>query len=288
MQSIIRFIVPEEFDNKTLKEFLKSYCHISSRALSALKRENMGISRNSKLIRTIDTISTGDEIILKFPEDVNDIIPVQGDLDILFEDEYILVINKPSNMPVHPTKIHQLDTLANIVSFHMKNKNENYTFRCINRLDRDTSGIVVVAKNRFVSTIIQGTLKKEYYAICEGVVDKNGTIDKSIKVMEGRSIQRVCCDDGERAVTHYKFIKSVNNCSLVSINLETGRTHQIRCHFSYIGHPLCGDDMYGGLLEKINRQALHCKRISFIHPVYNREINIDSDLPQDMKRILLS
>lgn len=282
----IRYIIPKEYDGGILKDFLKNWCNLSSRSITLLKRENLGISRNGILIRTVDTVRAGDEIVLKLPEDRNNIKPVSGILSVKYEDDHLILLDKPAFMPVHPTKIHQEDTLANLLVTYMLIKDEHYTFRAVNRLDRDTSGIVMIGKNRVSAYQLQKNTQKTYYAICEGVIREAGTIDAPIKVKEGRSIQRVVSPDGERAVTHYRPLRTYNNCTLLEIVLETGRTHQIRCHFSSIGHPLCGDDMYGGQLGLINRQALHCGKIEFIHPFTGNYFCISSDMPDDMLKIL--
>lgn len=286
MNKKIEFCVPYEYDDKTLKVFLKEYCNLSSRLISQLKRENLGISRNNSLIKTIDKVYCDDIISICLPKDDNEITPVEGELSILFEDDYILIVDKPPFMPVHPTKIHQKDTLANIVSYYMQKKNEFYKFRCLNRLDKDTSGIVLIAKDKFTSYLLSKTFSKTYYAICEGTIKDDGTINKPIKVKEGKSIQRVTTESGIKAITHFRVIKNTNDSTLLEITLETGRTHQIRCHISSIGHPLCGDDMYGGHLDKINRQALHCGKLTFVHPISKQRILIESKLPFDMQKLI--
>lgn len=285
-EKLIEYSVPLECDGMDTKTFLRRHCGVSARTLSKLKRTNLGITRNGELLKTTHILHTGDKVVLSMPDDENDIKPIQGELDILFEDEYIIVVNKPPFMPVHPTKIHQEDTLANIISYYMEEKGEKYTFRAINRLDRDTSGCVLMAKDRVTANLLVDTVKKEYVAVCEGVIDENGTVDRPIKVMEGRSIQRVVSDDGQRAVTHYFPIFAKNNHTITKFILETGRTHQIRCHMSSIGHPLSGDDMYGGSLEFINRQSLHCYKITFIHPIKKEYIEVVSDLPCDICSVI--
>lgn len=285
-EKTIEYVVPVECDGIDAKTFLRRHCGISARTLSKLKRTKLGISRNGELLKTTHILHTNDVVVLAMPDDENEIKPVKGDLDILFEDKYILVVNKPPLMPVHPTKIHQEDTLANIVSFYMKQKGESYTFRAINRLDRDTSGCVLMAKDRVCAHSLPESVKKEYVAVCEGEISSSGTVDRPIKVMEGRSIQRIVSDDGQRAVTHYFPMFSKNNHTLTKFILETGRTHQIRCHMSSIGHPLSGDDMYGGSLDFINRQALHCYKISFIHPITKEYIETISELPSDICSIM--
>lgn len=281
-EKLIEYIVPDECNGMDTKTFLRRHCGISARTLSKLKRTNMGISRNNELLKTTHILNTGDVVVLAMPDDVNEIKPIKGELDILFEDEYIIVVNKPPLMPVHPTKIHQEDTLANIISYYMNSKGENYTFRAINRLDRDTSGCVLMAKDRVCANSLPDTVQKEYVAVCEGEIHSSGTVDRPIKVMEGRSIQRVVSDDGQRAVTHYFPILFCNGHTLTKFILETGRTHQIRCHMSSIGHPLSGDDMYGGSLEHISRQALHCYKVTFTHPITNEYIEVVADLPRDI------
>ncbi len=284
-EKLIEFVVPESCTSIDARTFLRKYCMISARTLSKLKRTNLGITRNGELLKTTDILTAGEKVVLAMPDDINEITQTQGELDILFEDDYILLVNKPPSMPVHPTKIHQLDTLANIVCYYMNKKDEHYTFRAINRLDRDTSGCLLIAKDRYCANILSGTLKKEYIAACEGEILQNGTIDRPIKVMEGRSIQRVVSIDGAPSVTHYYPVLSQSNHTLVRFVLETGRTHQIRCHMSSIGHPLAGDDMYGGSLDLISRQALHCHKMSFEHPITKKNIEVVCSIPADIASI---
>lgn len=285
-EKTIEFVVPLECDKIDAKTFLRKHCGISARTLSKLKRTTLGITRNNELLKTTDILNTGDIVILAMPDDINEITPIKGELDILFEDEYILVVNKPPLMPVHPTKIHQQDTLANIVSFYMQEKGEYYTFRAINRLDRDTSGCLLLAKDRFCANALPKTVTKVYTALCEGEIKSDGTVNRPIKVMEGRSIQRVVADDGAPSITHYHPVVYKNGHTLTRFRLETGRTHQIRCHMSSIGYPLAGDDMYGGSLEFIKRQALHCQEIAFVHPISNKLIKIECKLPDDICSVI--
>ncbi|MGN0558886.1 MAG: RluA family pseudouridine synthase [Acutalibacteraceae bacterium] len=283
---IISFTVSESCDNMNVNTYLKHHCKISARMITRLKREYMGITRNGTLLRTTDTVKAGDRVELKLPADNSEIVPVKGELLILFEDSYLVAVNKPPFMPVHPTKVHQLDTMANILMYHALQNNEHYTARILNRLDRDTSGVVVVAKDRFTAAALQKSIKKTYTAVCQGVIENSFTIDAPIKIMDGHTIQRCVSSDGERAVTHIKPIKNDGCHTLLDITLETGRTHQIRCHLSYKGYPLAGDDMYGGSLSLINRQALHCKTVELIHPITKEKITIDTTLPSDISNIL--
>ena len=212
---------------------------------------------------------------------------VKGSLDIVYEDSHIIIINKPASTPVHPTKIHQENTLANFLRYYSLEKGEDYTFRAVNRLDKDTSGLVLIAKDRHSAGILQKQdIYKEYIAVCTGITPEKGTIDKPIKKSENSTMLRIISDDGDRAVTHFERIGCFYNSSLVKLWLETGRTHQIRCHMSSIGHPLEGDDLYGGSLEKIERQALHCAKMKFFHPIDGKVIELCCDIPEDMKKII--
>lgn len=282
----LEFTVPENVESISVKTFLRRQCKVSARMITRLKREKDGILREGKIIRTIDILKAGDTVVLNLPEDKNEIAPIKGELTILYEDDYVIVVDKPSNTPVHPTKIHQTDTLANYLVYRQRQRGENYTFRAINRLDKDTSGIVVVAKDRYTASALFNNLTKTYQAVCEGIIKESGTINKPIRLLEGHTIQRTTAPDGAPSITHYKPVMSVNNHTLLDIRLETGHTHQIRCHFSSINHPLAGDDMYGGSLEYIQRQALHCNSVCFIHPITQKEVQINSKLPKDINRLL--
>lgn len=284
---ILKFEVPQQFDNTQAKWFLRNYCNISSRLLTSLKRVELGISRNGSLLRVVDNINAGDIVEIKLPEDNNTITPVKIPLEICYEDEHIMLLNKPPYMPVHPTHNHVYDTLANGVAYYLKNKGCNSCFRAINRLDRDTTGLVLLAKHSYAAANLVKNVKKTYVAVCEGIIENSGTINAKISLLEGHTIQRIAgTTDGINAITHYKPLLYNNNHTLTEFNLETGRTHQIRVHMSYINHPLAGDDMYGGSLEYIKRQALHCKTITFKHPVAHNIITIDTPLPSDMQRIV--
>lgn len=285
MKRYIEFNVDISCDKMLCKEFLKTKCNVSSRMVTKLVRTEMGITRNGELLRTIDYVYNGDIVRIKLPEDDNLINPVEGKLDIAYEDEHILVVNKPYNMPVHPTKNHQNDTLANIVRFYSLKKGEDYTFRAINRIDRDTSGLVVIAKDRYTSSKLKG-LYKEYTAICCGNIVKDGTINKKIRLKPDSKMVREVSEDGANAITHYKVMKNKNNYTAILCTLETGRTHQIRCHMSYLGYPLAGDELYGGDQKDIKRQALHCSKVAFIHPIDEKTVEIISELPQDMKKLI--
>lgn len=279
------FTVPKEYDGVNAQNFLRSYCGLSSRMITRLKREKDGILMGEKILRTIDTVTAGKNVIISLPDEKIGIEPVKGNIDILFEDDYILILNKPHSMPVHPVKQHQSDTLANLVAYHSQKSGKEFTFRAINRLDKDTSGIVFVAKDRYTANAVKFALNKTYIAVCTGKITQDGTVNQPIALKKDSKMVREVTADGSPAVTHYKVLKATDSDTLVSLVLETGRTHQIRCHMEYLGHPLEGDDLYGGSLEKIQRQALHCGKLEFIHPIIKKSICVVAPIPEDMENI---
>ena len=280
------FIVQSEYDSVAAKSYLRRVLGLSARALTLLKYSDGSVTRGGELLRSRDRLSSGDMIEISFPEDRNDVEPVEGELNILYEDEYILVVSKPPFMPVHPTKTHQSDTLANIVSHYQQMRGERYAFRALNRIDKDTSGCVLIAKDKLSYAQLLPAISKEYIAVCEGIVTGDGVIDEPIALCPDSRIRRCVSLNGQRAVTHYHPIKVGSGHTLLSLRLETGRTHQIRCHMSYIGHPLAGDDMYGGSRELIGRQALHCSKARFTVPFTDRQISVDAGIPDEFMRIV--
>ena len=265
-----------------LEDFLIKDAGVSKRLISRLKRNENGITRNGSLIRTIDTVNTGDIVILQF-QDTKILEPnFRLGVPIAFENENLVVFDKPVGMPVHPSIKHQGDTLGNFFAA----KYPDITFRPVNRLDRDTSGLCITAKNAFAAAALQNSVKKVYYAVVTGYIDGEGTIDAPIAREKDSIIKRTVRQDGQRAVTHYKAIKSGTKYSLIEIKLETGRTHQIRVHFAYIGHPLAGDDLYGGSTEDICCQALHCGLLCFREPLTGKEITVTSPLRDDIQKLI--
>ncbi|MBQ6152266.1 MAG: RluA family pseudouridine synthase [Ruminococcus sp.] len=267
-----------------MKDFLRKRCGLTAETLKTAKYTPLGISHNGETLRTVDTVCEGDLIKISLPTERNEILPVEGTLDILYEDNYVLVVNKPYGMPVHPVNVHQTDTLANIVSYYQRQRGEEYLFRALNRLDKDTSGCVVIAKDRITYGLLIGKIKKEYVAVCEGVIECAGVVNAPIGLKDGSMITREVRDDGKAAVTHYEPLLRSKTHTLLRLWLETGRTHQIRCHMSFLGHPLAGDDLYGGATELIDRQALHCQKAEFLHPFTAESILVDTGIPQEFLR----
>lgn len=279
----IEFIITNKDDGRQIRDFLRDF-GVSSALLTKLKQTENGINLNGKFAKTIEEVHTGDKLKIaiiskgKMPEPLK-----SSDVTVSYDDKDILVLNKPPMMPVHESRNHRGDTLANVASCYIDGDN---AFRAVYRLDRDTSGLVLIAKNELAACKLAGKIKKDYYAVCKGVLDGDGTIDLPIARMGDSIIKRTVSDKGENAVTHWKAIKNNGVNTLVKFNLETGRTHQIRVHMSHIGHPLLGDTLYGGESNLIDRQALHCKTIYFTHPVTEEKIELDCDFPKDFKGLI--
>ncbi len=215
--------------------------------------------------------------------------PVFGEIDIIYEDEDIIVINKPAFMPIHPSLNNYGNTLANALAYYMAQKGEHIVFRCINRLDRDTTGLTIVAKHYLAAGILSEAMnrreiKREYFGIAEKVDITNGTIDAPIARKNDSSIERtVDYEKGETAVTHYETLLCKNELSLYRFKLDTGRTHQIRVHMKYLGSPLIGDFLYNPEDKRMTRQALHAGKLSFCHPITGKEMIFAAQLPEDMR-----
>ncbi len=281
----MNFVVGEQLDGISVQNFLRRHCNVSARLLTKLKRISNGITQNGYPVRSIDILHSGDIVSIQIPYDHNEIIPVALPVETIYEDNSLIVFNKPPHMPVHPVHNHQLDTLANAATYYSRSKGENYAFRAVNRLDRDTSGLVLCAKSSYAVTFLAQHTKKIYIALCEGVIKGSGTIDQPLRIKQGHTIQREIGEGGVRAITHYQAITSAYGHTLTEFRLETGRTHQIRAHMSGIGHPLAGDDMYGGSRKFFDRQCLHCCRLTFLHPETQQLMTIER-VPDDWMAIL--
>lgn len=265
----------------TLQKFLMEKKGVSRRLLTKLKRLENGITRNGKTIRSIDLVENGDVIILRPGDGTSLEAAASLSVPIVFENDAVVIFNKPGGMPVHPSARHQGDTLGN----YFATLYPGLTFRAVNRLDKDTSGLCVVAKDAYSARILQNNCTKTYYAAAHGITLPYGTIDAPIARKQESIITRCVREDGQKAVTHYRQICYLKKYSLLQISLETGRTHQIRVHFAHIGHPLAGDDLYGGSRKDINRQALHCGAVEFIDPETGRRLVVRSPIPDEIKNL---
>ena len=276
-----------------VKDVLKNYFGISSRLLLKLKKNN-SVYLNNSICNLNDLVSIGDTVsfCLNYEEDNSNIVATNIPLNIVYEDECLLIINKLPNIAIHPSMLHYDNSLSNGVKYYFNLIGLHKKIRPVNRLDRNTSGLVIFAKNEYVQEFLvkkmqSKTFSKEYLAILEGTLDeKQGTINAPIARKKDSIIERCIDNRGDNSITHYKVLKEFGNFSLVNFKLETGRTHQIRVHSSYIGHPILGDDLYGNKSDLINRQALHSYKISFIHPKTREKMYFEIDMPQDMLNII--
>ena len=285
-----KLVWKNELRNDTLKQILLNDMGISLRLLYSLKKDKQ-IFVNKKFYKMHEIVNIGDIIEINLPDEANEYDAEDMDIKLLYEDADLMVVEKEPFVVVHPTKGHQSGTLANGLIKLFKDKSINSKIRFVNRLDRDTSGILIVAKNSYCHSILtkddaMHEMEKKYYAVVGGHLEKeSGVIDLPIDKSED-GIRRMVSEKGQRAVTRYKVIDKLKQATLLEISLETGRTHQIRVHFSHIGHPLVGDELYGGDMSLLNRQALHCFELGFYSPRKSEIIYIKSELPHDMRELV--
>ena len=284
--------VTTEDEGKELREIMREHFDFSSRLRNKIKRE--------KLVM-VDGVSTpgwkkpvvGAEIRIFLPDETSGFEPQNIPLDIVYEDDDLMIINKQPGLIVHPTKGHPTGTVANALMYYMEQTGNPFKIRFVNRLDMDTSGLLVVAKNSYTQNdytkqMKENTVEKRYIAVVKGIVDSDeGTIDLPIGRPDPDHVRRGVMKDGAPSVTHYKVLDRYNGYSLVELLLETGRTHQIRVHMSHIGHPVLGDWLYEGLNPLlIDRQALHAAKLTFTHPMTKERVTFEAPIPEDMKKAI--
>ncbi len=291
MSTILTYTATENDDGKTAENICKLEFGISSGLMTFLKL-NGRLKINDKICRSIDTLSVNDILTADVSEDETspNIVSTKLDLDIVYEDDYIIIINKPRNLCVHPSIRNFDNTLANGIMHYFRENGKNYCFHAVNRIDKDTSGLCVIAKNRFAHGVLSEQIKskkfsRKYMAVIEGIPqNKSGVIDKPIRRENESIIKRAVAPDGQSAITHYTVLKTDGKNSLVDISLETGRTHQIRVHFSDMGHPLVGDWLYGTEdKEHYQGHLLHAYYARFYHPAAKELMEFSIPLPADMK-----
>nr|WP_307990765.1 RluA family pseudouridine synthase [uncultured Niameybacter sp.] len=293
----LHYKIEEQDKGKSIGSFLKEKDY-SRGVIIELKKIEGGIKKNSVPAGVNEILEIGDVLdICLVEEDVSkNIVPRAYDLDILYEDEDILVVNKPYNMPIHPSVNNYDNTLANGIMYYYKKQGESYVFRCMNRLDRDTSGVTIIAKNLLSGSILSKQMKEKgidriYIAFVEGITKEEGTIDLPIGREEGTIIKRKIDEkEGKTAITHYRRLEVIHidgkDVSVVALKLETGRTHQIRVHMTAISHPLLGDFLYNEDNHMLTRQGLHGIECSFYHPITREYMKIKAPLPNDMSELL--
>lgn len=287
----LKYEIKEKYIDKSINNILTNELNISTRLLTKLiKNEKISINNHKCNTRNIANLGDIIEINLDIPEDNSNIIATQMKLDIIYEDEWMIVVNKPARMPTHPSRLHYTDSLSNGIKFYFDSIGLAKKIRPVNRLDLDTSGLVIFAKceyiqEAFVQQMSNKTFQKEYLCFVDGILkQKIGSINSPIARKNCSIIER-CIDknNGHPSITHYEVIKEFQDYSLVQCKLETGRTHQIRVHMQAIGHPIIGDTLYGDKSPFIDRQALHSYQIQCIHPVTKEKLNFIAKLPKDMK-----
>ena len=291
MNRTLTYEIKKEYSGYTIEGYLKSLGY-SRQNLVELKKMHESIMLNGVWEYINTKLSEGDflEIRIQETEISEHIPPVKLDFPIVYEDEDIVIVNKPANMPIHPSLNNYENTLANAAAYYYESLNQPFIFRCVNRLDRDTSGLTILAKNMLSANILYSDMRerkihREYTAIVTGSdIEDSGTIDMPIGRLEGSTIERVIdYEKGERAVTHYRVVTRdiKRNLALIKCNLETGRTHQIRVHMKAIGHPLVGDFLYNPDDTNMNRQALHAGKLEFTHPITKEELSFCAEIPED-------
>lgn len=285
--AVLRFTVPEEWAGQKLNDFLRKEHHLSGTTIKRARHTEMGLTMNGRHIRTIDPIESGAVIEVITDAVSREYKPCDISVDILYIDEDIAVLDKPSGIPCHPSRGHPYDTLAN--AFANIASLSGRIFRPVGRLDKDTSGAVICALHSHSAFALEGggRPKKRYLAVVSPPPEKRiFTINAPIEREMPDSIIRCVRPDGKYALTHGEVLLSDETIALVSLKLETGRTHQIRVHMAHIGSPLIGDPLYGGK-SGIGRAALHCERVKFTNPMSRKEITVVSSLPDDMREFLL-
>ena len=294
MNRTISYDIDSHSEGLRIEQFLRRKGY-SAQNLSTIKRMPESILVNGVHYYMKQTLKAGDRLLVRIQETESsrNIPPVCAPLSIVYEDEDLIVVNKPAGMPIHPSLNNYTNSLANALAWYYQQQGKPFIFRCCNRLDRDTSGLTVVAKHLVSGNILSTMTKKkevrrEYLAVVRGhIIPESGTISAPLARKGGTIIERVVdFDRGEPAVTHYHLVREANGHSLVSLQLETGRTHQIRIHLKHLGFPLVGDYLYNPDMEYISRQALHSFRLSFPHPITGEVMDFTAPLPEDMRNIL--
>jgi len=284
--------IPMTYVGEKIKTYLKESLDLSSRFLrnAALSKR---IQINGKVVKLDYILREGDVLKISLvAKESQDITPENIPLDIVYEDEALLVVNKSPNMVVHPTKSYTSGTLSNAVMYHYQSKGEKTIIRLVSRLDMNTSGLLVLAKNQFVHAKISKDMKEEtydkyYVAIVEGAFPKDMTLmDFPIYRDKEEPYRRVVDPRGQQSLTKVQVLDEKNGYSVLLLQLLTGRTHQIRVHLSHLGYPILGDELYDGDLSLLSRQALHAVKLSFHHPVTDEKITVCANLPEDLSKVL--
>ena len=292
MKRTFTYQITEEDAGKTVGTFLLEHEYTPT-CIKFLKKAAGLITVNgvwefvNKPLKENDILET----VFLDEESSENVPSVEMPLDIVYEDEDILVLNKMANLPIHPTKGYEYTNLANGVVYYYEKQGIPFVFRSVNRIDKDTTGLVIIAKNMLSGSILGESMRnrgihRTYLAVTEGKLPEKGTIDLPIGRREGSAVERCIDENGAKAVTHYERLKYNNGHSLAKVSLETGKTHQIRLHMRAIGHPLPADVLYNPNFQVIRRHALHSWKLEFEHPITKEKMYFEQELPEDMKKIL--
>lgn len=288
MERILHYTITNQEEGKEILSFLREK-GFSKNILSSMKTISDAILLNGEKAFGRTRVKEGDFLRICIPETETSphIVPSKIPLSILYEDEDILIVNKPANTPIHPSQGNYENTLANAAAWYFQQKDQPFVYRCINRLDRDTTGALILAKNALSAALLGNQMQKRqirrtYLALAEGVTPESGTICAPIAREQDSVITRtVDFENGEKAVTHFERLGFSNDLSLLELHLETGRTHQIRVHLKYLGFPIPGDYLYNPHYEKISRQALHSYQLDFSHPITGKPFTFTAPVPED-------
>ena len=293
MSRYLTYIIKPEESGITIKDYLKkkSFSHA---LIANLKKYDDGIMVNGVRKYTDHHLVSDDElnVCIREKPTVSRIMATELKLSVLYEDEVLMVVDKQAGIPIHPSRLNNTETLANAVANYLTDKGIDPVFHCINRLDKDTSGLTIIAKNMYAASLLSEMIRirkirRDYLAICEGIFrNKQGSVYAPITRNGTSMIRYVDHENGEYAETDYQVTGEGNGLSLVRLTLKTGKTHQIRVHMKYIGHPLIGDRLYNPDNRIMDRQALHAQKLTFTHPVTGMNISITSDIPADMESVI--
>ena len=289
MDRVLAIKIDLSQEGRSIKDILRNDLRVSAAILTQLKKEKDGILLEGNPVFATERVKAGETLQVTIRDGVSPMAGTKLPLSVLYEDEDVIVLNKPRSMPTHPSQNHHEDTLANGLMGYFKG--QNFIFRAITRLDKDTSGVVLVAKNPLAGAVLVedmklGRIQKEYVAITNGAPDPSkGRVEAPIRRQKESIVLRCVSPDGREALTRYETVKKEESLALVRLIPLTGRTHQLRVHMSYLGCPIYGDDLYGAP-QKDEATRLHCGKLRFFQPVTGEEILVEAPLPEDMTSLV--
>lgn len=291
---MLKYIIEGEESSQSLRDYLRNKLQLSSRFIKKLTSKRGYLLINGEAVTVRQIVQKGDLLHIRIPEEKrsNSILPERLPLRIMYEDDWLIILEKEAGMPSIPSQIYPTGTVANGLLAYYDEQKLPYTIHIVTRLDKDTSGLMLIAKHQYSHSLLsqmqkENKIVRNYVAIVEGSIEQDsGSIRRPIRRKQGSIIEREVAGDGQEAITHYQVLKRYDNYTYLTIRLETGRTHQIRVHFSSLGHPLLGDDLYGGSVDMLTRQALHCQQLKFNHPITKELLQFQTSLPEQWETLL--